>query len=65
MLRYRYMESQYNEWSAVRIRTAIKDRISNFLETKRGKELGISNPSQFLDLVSREKLDKFEELESL
>jgi len=47
-------------WTNVRIRTVVLIRISNFLETKKGQSLGISNPSHFLDLIIREKLENME-----
>ena len=65
MLRNRSMNNLSDKWTNVRIRKAITTRITNFLETEKGKKLGISNPSQFLDLTAREKLTKLEKSEAL
>lgn len=60
------MKSNFADgWTNVRIRKAITTRITNYLETEKGKKLGISNPSQFLDLTVREKLTKLEDGEAL
>ena len=61
MLRICNMQTKSScNWSNVRIRTTMRIRILNFIKTKQAKSLGISNPSQFLDLIIREKLDVLE-----
>lgn len=47
-------------WSAVRIKTALKNEINKIIATEKNPYIGITNSSQFIDLLIREKLKDLE-----
>ncbi|MCJ8306736.1 MAG: hypothetical protein HRU07_06780 [Nitrosopumilus sp.] len=47
-------------WGAIRIRTALKNKIESIIKTDKNQYLGITNASQFTDLALREKLNQLE-----
>lgn len=48
-----------DDWSLVRLRKALVDRIDEFLETPEGKRTGFNNASQYIDHAIRELLKDY------
>jgi len=52
-------EEKEQEWSVVKIRSALINSVKDFLQTKQAKELGYTNPTQFVDAVVRDLLKQY------
>lgn len=48
-----------DDWSLVRLRKALIERIDEFLDTPEGKRTGFNNPSQYIDHAVRELLKDY------
>ena len=58
--RSQMMSDSHNEWSGVRMRKRLIDKIEKFLKSDDAKQNGFTNIADFVDYAVRHKLDSIE-----